>query len=394
VATVRFETGCKSRTRVLQPKLKVDVIANPTTGKVLKGQPVEFTVTVSNLGSGTARNVAIQAKLTPGLRHESGGKGEDPILYELTLPALPEGRSEKLETLVADAVIGGEQGCTVSAKSPDVVFVKEEAEVTKTISVVEPKLKLSVDGPDSRYTDTIADYQVILENPGTAPARKVRLFARLPTSGRLVGKIPPEARFDATTRKISWTIDQIEPQGKALAFPFHVRMGGIGRIEILAEASGDGGLKASDVKNTDVAGMPDVDLVVSEKKRVLDVNGTTVFHIRLRNYGTKDATNLQVHAQLTDNLEITEAGGGSKDVKVFISPKKTEATFEQINKLGSGKEMELGIAVKVTGAQPRLATCRVTVVHDDLTEKFEDMAGVKVTSARRAAAAPAPANGQ
>ena len=51
-ATVKFETGCRSRTRVLEPKLKVDVVANPTTGKVLKGQPVEFKVTVTNLGDG------------------------------------------------------------------------------------------------------------------------------------------------------------------------------------------------------------------------------------------------------------------------------------------------------------------------------------------------------
>jgi uncharacterized repeat protein (TIGR01451 family) len=388
-ATVRFETGCRSRTRVLQPKLKVDVVANPTVGKVLKGQPVEFKVTVSNLGDGTARNVAIQAKLTTGLRHEAGGKSDDPILYELTLPELMPGRSEKLETLVADAVIGGEQGCTVSAKSPDVDFIKEEAEVTKTISVVEPKLKLTLEGPDSRYTDTIADYQVILENSGTAPARKIRVFATLPMSGKLVGTIPPEARFDATSRRLSWTIDQLEPNGKSLAFPFHVRMGGIGWIEVLAEANGDGGLKAKERKSTEVAGMPDVDLVVSEKKRALDVGGTTTFQIRLRNYGTKEATNLQVHATLSDNLEATTAGGGSTDVKVAMSPKRNEVTFEQISKLGPGKEMLFGIAVKVTGPAPRLATCRVTVLHDDQTEKFEDMAGVKVTTVSRAAAAPA-----
>ena len=123
-------------------------------------------------------------------------------------------QSEKLDTLVADAVIGGEQSCTVKATSPDVEFVKEDAEVTKTIAVVEPKLELHVQGPDSRFTDTVADYEVTLKNPGTAPARKIRLRATLPTNGKLVGKLPPEARYDATTRRLSWTIDQIEPDGK------------------------------------------------------------------------------------------------------------------------------------------------------------------------------------
>ena len=85
-ATVRFETGCKSRTRVLEPKLKVDIIANPTVGKVLKGQQVEFQGLDSEYGRWAARNVAIQAKLSKGLRHESGPRGDEQMLYELIPP--------------------------------------------------------------------------------------------------------------------------------------------------------------------------------------------------------------------------------------------------------------------------------------------------------------------
>ena len=309
VPTVKFESGCRSRISVLEPKLKVDVIARPTEGKVLKGQPVQFDVTVSNLGDGPARNVAIQAKLTAGLRHEAKGKNDEPILYELTLPDLMPKQSEKIDPLVADAVVGGDQGCTVKVTSPDVDFIKEDAEVTKTISVVEPKLKISVQGPDERLTDTIADYQLVLENPGSAPARKIRVTATLPTSGKLVGKLPSDARYDSTTRKISWTIDQLEPNGKTLPLPFHFQMGGVGRYEVLAEATGANGLKTENIKRTDVQGMADVDLVVSESKRVLDVGGMTRFMIRLRNYGTKEATNLQVRANCsTDNLEVTNGG--------------------------------------------------------------------------------------
>jgi hypothetical protein len=108
----------------------------------------------------------------------------------------------------------------------------------------------------------------------------------------------------------------------------------------------------------------------------------------LRNYGTVDATNLQVTANLSKNLQAETAGGGSKDVKVMISPEKSAVKFEEIAKLGPGKEIVLGILVRVVGEEPKLATCRVFVTHDDLTEQFEDMAGVKVTTARRAAAMP------
>ena len=387
-ATVRFETGCRSRTSVLKPMLKVDVIAKPTVGKVLRGQPVQFEVTVSNLGDGPARNVAITARLSTGLRHETGKKSDEPILYELTLPTLMPKQSEKLDTLSADAVVGGEQSCTVEVKSPDVVFVEQDAKVTKTISVIEPKLKLTLQGPDTRLHRH--------DRRLSAHPRKPRHSPRQESSDRrhFAHEGTPRESPSRSTLRLDHQAPFLEHRsGRAGAKPvslgFNVRVGGIGDYEFLAEATADGAIKLpTERKHTEVAGMPDVDLVVSESKRVLDVGGTTKFLVRLRNYGTKAATNIQVNAILSDNLEVQDAGGGSKDVAVAVNDKKTAVKFDQIATLGPGKEMLLGIVVKVVGEEPKLATCRVTVVHDDLTEKFEDMAGVKVTTGRRAAAAP------
>ena len=52
--------------------------------------------------------------------------------------------------------------------------------------------------------------------------------------------------------------------------------------------------------------------------------------------------------------------------------------------------MILGIVATVKGPDPKLATCRVSVIHDDLPDgnKFEDMAGVKVTTQRRVPVGP------
>ena len=103
---------------------------------------------------------------------------------------------------MVDAILGGAQQCTVTALSDDVVPNQEESENVKKIEVVEPKLKLAVDGPEQRYTDTVAGYTVTLENPGTAPARKVRVMATLPISGKLI-KCPPER--DSTSTPANFT---------------------------------------------------------------------------------------------------------------------------------------------------------------------------------------------
>ncbi len=384
-ATVKILTGSKSRTRVLQPKLKVDLIATPTAGKVLKGQSVEFRVSVTNTGDGPARNVAIQAKLTPGLRHETAPRGDEQMMYEITIPVIGPGRTETLDALVADALIGGEQSCTVSAKSDDVVFNKEDGQSTKTVLVVEPKLKLTLNGPDQRYTDTVADYELRGGKPRHRAARKVRIQTKLPVSGRLIKNSKDAAAYDPATGRLQWMVDQIDPGSKPQRFTFQIRMGGTGTYELLAEAVGEGGVKDKQLRYTEVVGMPDVDLVVSEKKRVVDVGGETTFYITLRNYGTKDAAHLAVIATLSPNLKYVEAGTRATEVKIKGTEKGDSVSFD-IPKLGAGKEMVLGVLVQVTSGDPKQARCKVGVIHDDLTEPFEDMASIKVTSSRHNAA--------
>src|SRR5262249_42224953 len=54
-------------------------------------------------------------------------------------------------------------------------------------------------------------------------------------------------------------------------------------------------------KRTKVADMPDVDVLVSERTRIIGVSGTTMFEIQLANFGAKPATNLVLTADLSSN---------------------------------------------------------------------------------------------
>jgi uncharacterized repeat protein (TIGR01451 family) len=384
-ATVTFQAGSKATSRVLRPRLKLEVVQTPADGKVLKNKTAQFRIAVTNSGDGPVRGVTVQAKLSPGLRHDTGERNEDNS-FELPIQELGPGQREDLDPLTVDAIQGGEQWCRVTVTSTDVDFDKEAAQVSRTLDVVEPKLKMTLTGPDKRYTDTVAPYAITLENPGTAPARNVKVLATLGVSGRLVA-VPPGAKYDSASRRLQWTISQIDPAEKPRTFPFEIRMGGISAYEINVEARGDNALYVKDRRITDVQGMPDVDLVVRERRRVVDVDGTTTFQIRLRNYGTKEATKLQISAKLSENLVVTDVAGGPQE-DAYASPKRDEVKFPIIERLGPGKEMLLGIKVKVTKPQPKIGTCRVYLLHDDLSEPLEDMAGVKVTESRRAITGP------
>ncbi len=174
-----------------------------------------------------------------------------------------------------------------------------------------------------------------------------------------------------------------------------MKMGGVGYYEVVAEAHGDGSLESRDSKHTDVVGMPDVDLVVSEQLRVVDVGGKTTFQIRLRNYGTKEATNLKLRAVLSSNLTAEGTDGVPPGI-TGMNPRGSDGQIDEhtvvflddqgggIKKLGPQKDLVMGLTVKVIGPTPKVATCKVYLTHDDLTDPaLEDMARVKVVPLRQ-----------
>ncbi|WP_165249768.1 DUF11 domain-containing protein [Paludisphaera soli] len=386
-ATVSFLAGSKARTRVLQPKIKVEVVQTPSIPKVLKGQKAEFRISVTNTGDGPARNVVVLAKLSPGLAHESGERNEQNS-FDIPLDSLGPFERRDLPPFVVDTKQGGRQTCTVKATSPDVIFDPADGEVERFVEVVEPQLKMQLAAPEKRYTDTIAPYELTIENPGTAPARKVQVVVSLGVGGRLV-KVPPDATWDGKTHRLSWSIPEIAPGEKARSLAFDVRMGDVGFYEVTAEARAENVADVREKRSTDVQGMADLDLIVREVKRVVDVGSETMFLITLQNYGTKDATNVVVHAKVSPNLQIFETSGGPEGESKG-NKNGTEVAFPKIERIGANKKVTLGIKVKAVTADDPIGVCTVDAKHDDLPKELQGMANVKVTEGRRTAGAAEP----
>ena len=381
-ATVSMLAGGKSRTQVREPKLKVEQTA--TSGKVLKGQRVQFKIAISNPGDGPARDVVVQAKLSPGLRHEaeSGGPVERDQLFESRkIDEIPSGGRVVLDTLVADTVLAGAQTCLVVVHSPDVLPGNDDAKSLATVTVVEPRLKLALAGPVKRYTDTQANYTIALENPGTATARNVLVQVTLPVSGKLAF-LPSGAKWNASTRRLSWALPQIDPGEKEkITLPFQVRVGGPGFFQVDAEAKADGGLFDKGTCRTDVTGIAHVVFDVTEDQRSADVGDEITFQIKIRNLGTKDATMLQVWAKISPNVAVMRTLGNDEQAH-FRAPDKTdELVFPAIERLAAGKEMVLSILVKAR--QPGLATCRVFLLHDEMEREVDKVAYTRVTTINR-----------
>ena len=236
-ATVTMIAGSKSRTIVRQPRLKVEQTVSP--GHVEKGQQVEFKIRVSNTGDGPARNVLIQATLSPGLRHDAGTPNEQNML-EQTIDRLDPGTHLDLDPLIVDAVGGGDQACSVLVKSRDVVTAAgdPDSKHTQAVAVTEPKLVIKLTGPSEQYTDTEAPYTLTVTNPGTAPTRKVTARAILQISGQLI-RASQGYKYDPETRNLDWIIPQLAP-GQTQTCTNSTRTSGVGIYRVRAGRQGGG----------------------------------------------------------------------------------------------------------------------------------------------------------
>ena len=379
-ATVSMRSGAKSRTTVYEPKLKVEQSA--TSAKVLKGQTVEYKISVTNTGDGPARDVIVRAKLSPGLRADASGSS-DQNLFELSLGDLLPGQHVPLDPLVADAVIGGEQWCKVDVTSPDVAPGAEESRSTKTVTVIEPKLAVTLVGPKQRYTDTIASYAITVANPGTATAGNVRVQVTLPVNVQLV-KLPSGAKFDIQSRRLTWDAFPVEPGEKEkVNLGFEVRMGSPNVYHLTVQAVGDQGLNAKEMTTTNVDALADLDLEITEDRRVIDVDQVTTFTISVKNKGSKAATQILLSGRHSPEVKVIKTAGTEEPARYKQDAAgKTvngEFVFPQIERLEVGKEIVLGIQVQAL--KTGLATCRIFVTHDEVEQPVEDMEKVRVTQA-------------
>ena len=357
VATVAAKTGSKAAMLVQEPKLKVEAIASP--GRILKGGQVKYEITVSNLGTGPAHDVNIQAKLSDGLR-----LGQDDLV-EQVIDVLKAGERRQLDPLIVDTVAGGVQGCTIDVRSPDVNAIPEDHHVVRTVAVTRPELAVELSGPEKRVTGQSGDYKLTVVNTGDAPAKGVAVSVAMPQQGGKLPRLPTGAKFNVKERKLVWTIAQLEPnQTIENKFPYETSTPGFYRYS--AEAV-SGPLRVSKQLLTEVVGIADLDLQLTQTDRVIDVGKTTYYDFVIKNFGTKEATKLQLSGTLV-NLKVkqqfSEDSPGEFVFKPETDKQPAQFIFPEIPRLGPGQSITLSLEVEALRGGK--ASASVSLAHDEM----------------------------
>ncbi len=343
VATVTYSAQASVKARCTMPQLALRLTA---PNQVMIGGEQRVKIELRNPGTGDATGVMLFENVPPNVRHAAG-----PAL-EFDIGTLRAGESRELE-LVLKAEKAGKVVNVLSARAEGNLQVQQQVE----FEVIAPALSVEVNGPERRYLERPATYEVIVANPGTAVAHDVQLVTKLPKGMRFV-RANNMGEYDASTHAVYWSLAEL-PEGERgsvelVAMPIET-----GPQMLQVEGHAQPGLSDQKQQQIIVEGLAAIMFEVRDLEDPIEVGGETGYEIRVVNQGTKAATNVKVAINLPPGMKVISAEGETRH-----ATQGSSILFEPLAQLAP--KADTVYRLKVQGLQAGDQRVTVEVNTDDL----------------------------
>ncbi|MFN0195202.1 MAG: CARDB domain-containing protein [Planctomycetaceae bacterium] len=348
-AQVRFTSISKSSMTVEEPMLKL-AVKGPK--EISLGDPASQIVVVTNPGTGTTQNVVLECTLTEGLAHKNGNQ------FKLEVGSLEAGESRQIR-LPIEAILGGTQTVKIVANAGGSLTDTTES----SIAVSAPSLELAVKGPGLRYLGRSATYTITVRNSGRAESSNIRVVHKVPTGFSFVSA-GQGGRFNDADNTVLWFVGQLG-QDESKEVTVELRATELGSQQHEVEALSDTGSPVTASTKTEVDGAVDLVVDVTEADDPVEVGSELAYEIKIRNDGTKSATNVMLNCTVPDGVVLQSAAGPSKYTSTL-----GEVSFESIPVLKPGESAVFTVIVKgQTEGQHRL---RAHLTSESITDPIID----------------------
>ncbi len=345
VATVSYSAQASVRTHCTMPQLAVRMTA---ANEVMVGGQQHVKIEVRNPGSGDATGVMLFENVPANVKHAAG-----PAL-EFEIGTLHPNETRQLD-LVLTAEKAGKVVNTLTAKADGNLQVQQQVE----FEVIAPALSVSLNGPERRYLERPATYEVSVENPGTAPAHDVQIVTKLPKGMRFV-RANNMGEYDPATHAVYWSLAEL-PKGERGSVELVAMPTETGPQTLQVEGHAQQGLADHKQREIVIEGLAAIMFEVRDLVDPIEVGGETGYEIRVVNQGTKAATNVQVSVDLPPGLKLISAEGESAH-KV----QEGRVLFEPVPQLAP--KADTVFRLKAQGLQPGDQRINVQVNTDDLQQ--------------------------
>jgi uncharacterized repeat protein (TIGR01451 family) len=239
--------------------------------------------------------VVLTDTLPAGLEHSSG---RNALSWELG--ALAPGQSRQVEYQVIAKK--ADRLCNQAVVSAD-GGLREE--FSHCVTVTEPRLELIKKGPERRFMNKPAVYQIMVTNPGTAPATGVTITDLLPPKTTVVDAGPGA---QVSEGQVQWSIGTLPP-GQSRSVQLSLRAQEAGELRNRASATAARGLAAQAEAATVFEGATGLTVDIEDRMDPVPVSQDTSYRITVINQGQAPATNVQITATVPEQMAVTDVKG-------------------------------------------------------------------------------------
>lgn len=350
-AEVQWQNMVCVTTNVVAPNLQ---ITKKGPAEVMACDEIVYTFTVTNNGTGTARNVRVEDNLPAGLVASDGSSK-----LSFNVGSLSGGESKELSANVKATKTGSFQNSATAMADGG---LKGESNSVTTV-VRKPALALEMNCPSQAFTGTSARFRITVRNTGDGACDDTVVSATLPAGTTFMSA--DNGGKNAGT-SVQWMLGRVEPNGsKELSFT--VRPEQIGAIKSAAEVVCRCSEPARGECAVEVKGIPAVLLEVIDIEDPIQVGSSNTYEIVVTNQGSAVETNIRIVCELEDEMEYVS----SQDPR--NAPGKASGktiTFEPLPSLAAKAKATYRVVVKaVKSGDVRF---KVTMLSGDRSRTVEE----------------------
>ncbi|XZE22381.1 hypothetical protein SH449x_002306 [Pirellulaceae bacterium SH449] len=291
VASVQFAAQASVRTMSTLPKLHVK---QTSASSVLGGDSEVIKIEVANHGTGTARNVRLEAELPSNMRHASGSTALDTDGIDLA-----PGDSFQME-LELTAVTAGAATSRIKAVSDNAAPFESVA----SIDVIQPKLELGIEGPRLRYLERQATYKVQVQNTGNAMAKGIRLVVYLPR-GLQFNSAANDGTYFPEQHSVEWYLEELNAGRSATT-----------ELSVLPVQEGDFVLRMHGTaarvradaidKKVQVEGQSELYFSIADDNDPIERDGLTTYIVKVSNSGARPDSDVSLIVELPEGASVEQ----------------------------------------------------------------------------------------
>ncbi|MEM6981333.1 MAG: CARDB domain-containing protein, partial [Planctomycetota bacterium] len=308
----------KDRVQVVvsEPELAI-TIDGPD--EVVYGESKTYTIRVLNPGDGIAPQVVFT--LSPNSSTPQTQRIGD----------IPAGKEAQFEVELTAQDLG-----ELKIHGLAVGELELKAEADKTVRVLAADLEAVLTGPEMKYQNAEAMYQLELANHGTAASQNVMATLNLPMGVEYLGGMEGAS---LTGHQLRWKVASLTPDA-VRQYQFRVRMNETGHQEFAFDCKGSAAGQTDVSLATDVEAIDDLVLSIEDPAAPAPIGKEVLYQIVIRNRGSKPATNVRAIAQFSHGIEPVAIRG--HEGKVITG----QVLIEPVPRIDAGAEVRMTIVAK------------------------------------------------